>query len=562
MYNYDTDVLVIGGGGAGTMAAYEASKHGAKVALVLKNSLQRGGSTIMAPGAIAGVGDWKLPDDSKDVHFSDTVKGGSFLNEQQLLRRLVEDSPGLIKELEEIGALWQREENGESYSLRIDGGHSYHRCPFLEDRTGREMLRTLAGELAKRDVRVFSNVIILKVITKNNRATGAVGIDLESGEAVLLRAKAVVLACGGAGNLYLNTSNPSDITGDGFALALDAGASLMDMEFVQFFPLGFLFPRSLRGALAALMYYVHLKNSKGERFMEKYDPEWMELSTRDRVARAIFTEVKEGRGGPNGGIYADMTYHEPGYIEKMQPALFETYQKIGVEQSKDLLEVAPTCHFIMGGVRVDENWESGVRGLFAVGENAAGIHGANRLSQNALAELLVSGARAGKSAAGLASEQIQSLVAPRIGKMIKNEVDEIWEKEEGIRPVELRNRLRKVMWEKVGVFRTEKTLKEGLQEIIKLEKELGRQYLCQKSRRLNLEFTQALENRFLIKTAKAVALSALKRTESRGAHYRDDFPDKNNKEWLRHVVLFQDNGQIATTYEPVDLEELRPEEVD
>ncbi|MBC7326260.1 MAG: FAD-binding protein, partial [Moorella sp. (in: Bacteria)] len=283
-----------------------------------------------------------------------------------------EESPDLIVELERIGALWQREEDGETYSLRIDGGHSFHRCPFLEDRTGREMLRALHGELQKRNVKVLSDVIVLKLLKSGDTIAGAAGLDLATGEPVLLRAKAVILACGGAGNLYLNTSNPAGVTGDGYALALGAGAAVMDMEFVQFFPLGFLFPRSLRGALAALLYYVHLRNNKGERFMEKYDPERLELSTRDRVARAIYTEIKEGRGGPHGGIFADMTYHEPGFIFKMQPALCETYLKIGINPEKDYLEVAPTCHFFMGGVKVDDNWQSTLPGLFAVGENAVG----------------------------------------------------------------------------------------------------------------------------------------------------------------------------------------------
>ncbi|MCK4402296.1 MAG: FAD-binding protein, partial [Dehalococcoidia bacterium] len=294
MHNFDTDVLVIGGGGAGAMAAYEASKHGVTVTMVLKGVPERCGSTIMAPGAIAGVGDWHLPGDSRDVHFRDTVKGGSFLNEQRLVRILVEESPDLILELERIGALWQRENDGQNYSLRIGGGHSFHRCPFLEDRTGREMLRTLVGELRKRNVKILSNVIILKLLNNGDNIAGAVGLDIETCEPVLLRAKAIILACGGAGNLYLNTSNPTGITGDGYALALSAGAVVMDMEFVQFYPLGFLFPHSLRGALAALLYYIHLRNNKGERFMEKYDAAHLELSTRDKVARAIYTEIKEG----------------------------------------------------------------------------------------------------------------------------------------------------------------------------------------------------------------------------------------------------------------------------
>jgi len=405
MHNVETDVLVIGGGGGGAMAAYEASKYGVRVTVALKNRLHRCGSTMMAPGAIAGVGEWHLPEDSQDVHFRDTIEGGSFLGEQGLVRTMVEESPDLIVELERIGALWEREDDGKSYSLRIDGGHSFHRCPFLEDRTGREMLRALIGELKKRHVRVLQSVMILKLIKDGDWVVGALGLNVDNCETVLIRAKAVVLACGGSGNLYSNTDNPTGVTGDGFALALDAGAALMDMEFVQFYPLGFCFPRSLRGTLGGLHYYLHLLNNKGERFMEKYAPDRLELTTRDRVSRAMLTEVKEGRGGPHGGVFGDMTFQEPGFIARVQPALHETYLKIGVDPEKEYVELTPTCHFFMGGARVDENWQSTVPGLFVVGENAAGIQGANRLSQNALAELLVSGSRAGKGAALVASEK-------------------------------------------------------------------------------------------------------------------------------------------------------------
>ncbi|HSR10053.1 MAG TPA: FAD-binding protein, partial [Thermodesulfobacteriota bacterium] len=404
MRSFETDVLVIGGGGAGAMAAYEATKHGARVAMVLKGLPQRCGNTVLAPGAIASVGDWHVPGDSRDLHFSDTVRGGAFMNEQSLARILVEESPERIVELERIGALWQRESDDVRYSLRIDGGHSFHRSPYLEDRTGREMLRALFGEVRKRNIPILSNTMVLKILTRDGRVNGAAALNLESLEPVLLRAGAVILACGGAGNLYLNTTNPAGATGDGFKLALDAGADLMDMEFVQFYPLGFLFPDSLRGCLGGLLYYLRLLNNAGERFMKNYDPERLELSTRDRVSRAICTEVREGRGGPLGGVFADMSYHEPGFIDKAMPAMCKIYRFIGVEPTRDPVEVAPTCHFFMGGVKVDTNWQATLPGLFAAGETSSGAHGANRLSQNALAELLVSGSRAGRTAARTARE--------------------------------------------------------------------------------------------------------------------------------------------------------------
>jgi succinate dehydrogenase/fumarate reductase flavoprotein subunit len=558
MRNFNSDVLVIGGGGGGSMAAYEASKHGVSVNLVLKGRPQRSGATIMAPGAIAGVGEWHVQGDSKDIHFHDTVKGGSYMNEQRLVRIMVEESPDLIVELERIGALWQREEDERTYSLRIDGGHSFHRCPFLEDRTGREMLRTLYGELKKRNINVVPDVIILELLVEEGRVCGAAGLNLADCEPVLFRAKSVILACGGAGNLYLNTSTPTGVTGDGYALALQAGASLMDMEFVQFYPLGFLFPDSLRGALAGLLYYSQLRNKLGERFMEKYDSERLELSTRDRVARAMFKEVREGRGGPHGGVFMDMTFHEPDYIPKMQPALYKTYRKLGLDPAKDWVEVAPTCHFFMGGIKVNEQWQSSVQGLFAVGENAAGIHGANRLSQNALAELLVSGARSGRAAADFASKADQSNIDPSTALRITSLAEVMLASKAGMRPVYLRKKLRQLMWDKVGVSRTETGIRSAIEELKGLRAELERQEVGLKSKHFNQELLEGLENHFLVAVAECVTLGALHRTESRGAHYRDDFPETNNQNWLQHLLIQKRHGNLAFEKAPVDLCEIKP----
>lgn len=559
MRSLETDVLIIGGGGAGAMAAYEASKHGVRVAVVLKGLPQRCGNTVLAPGAIAAVGDWHLPEDSRDLHFRDTVKGGSFMNEQRLVRVLVEESPGLILELERIGALWQRENDGVTYSLRIDGGHSFHRCPFLEDRTGREMLRALFGEVKRRNVPILSNMMVLKLLRKNGRVNGAVALNVESMEPVLIRSKATIMGCGGAGNLYLNTTNPAGSTGDGFILALEAGAELMDMEFVQFYPLGFLFPDSLRGALGGLLYYLRLLNNKGERFMKNYDPERLELSTRDRVARAIYTEVKEGRGSPHGGVFGDMTFHEPGYIDRMTPALCQTYRKMGIEPTKDYVELAPTCHFYMGGVKVDTHWQTTLPGLFAVGENSSGLHGGNRLSQNALAELLVSGSRAGKMASKFALENSQSPVDGREAEEAVAPAERMLQREKGLRPVHLRNRLRRLMWEKVSVVRTEESLKSALGELEKIEEDLEHQAPALRTKVWNQEIAEGLENYSLVKTARLVIQAALMRTESRGAHFRSDYPNADNQGWLQHIVLSQVNGQVQTKRVPVDLAEIQPE---
>jgi len=560
MYNFQTDVLVVGGGGGGAMAAYEATRHGASVIMAVKGFPQHCGSTIMAPGAIAGVGDWHVPGDSKNVHFKDTIEGGAFMGDQNLVRIMVEEAPDLILELERIGALWQRESDGETFALRTGGGHSYQRCTYLEDRTGREMLRTLIGELTKRNVRVLPNTMILKLLRRGEGISGAVGLNLETCDTVLFRAKTVILACGGAGNLYLNTDNPTDVTGDGYALALEAGAELMDMEFVQFFPLGFCFPLSLRGALAALPYYIHLRNNRGERFMDKYDPERLELSTRDRVSRAILAEIREGRGGPHDGVFADMTFQDPGFIARMQPALYETYQKIGVDPEKDFLEVTPTCHFFMGGAKVNENWESTLPGLFMVGENAAGIQGANRLSQNALAELVVSGKRAGKGAARMAAETPQASVHPSEAVSATQPAEKMLAREDGLRPVDLRRRLRNLMWEHVGVHRSKDGLETALRVIEELEADLDRQSPVLRSRRFNQELVEGIENNFLLTTARCVTEAAIRRAESRGAHYRIDYPETDGERWLRHINIRKRGDKLELGTVPVDLREIRPGE--
>lgn len=559
MQCFSVDVLVIGGGAAGMMAAYEASKHSVSVALVSKGRLERSGCTVLAPGAIAGAGSWRQPGDSPDIHFRDTVEGGAYLNEQSLVRLLVEHTPALILELEQIGALWQREADGETYSLRIDGGHSYPRCPFLEDRTGREMMRCLHGVLRKRHVQVWEDIMITRLLLADDRIAGAVGYDLAHGSMVLLRAKSVILACGGAGVVYQNTSNPTDVTGDGFALALAAGAALMDMEFVQFYPLGFLFPDSLRGALAGLLYYVHLRNKNGERFMLRYDPERAELSTRDRVARAICNEVREGRGGPRGGVYIDMTHHEPGYIARMQPSLTESYQKQGLDPEKDWLEVAPSCHFFMGGVKVDRNWASTVNGLFIAGETGAGVQGANRLSQNALSELLVSGHFAGLAAAQSASGNEQAAFDPAVVQQEESMVARLLARREGVAPGVLRQRLRTLMWEHAGVYRNEHGLLQAQEEIAGLRMQLEQQCLVQKDPAWNSELREALENYFLVDTAACIVKSALLRKESRGAHFREDYPQTDQKNWLQHVILQKKGDSLTAGFAPVDLCEIKPE---
>jgi succinate dehydrogenase/fumarate reductase flavoprotein subunit len=539
------------------MSAWEAAKHQVRVTVVNKGKIQRSGVTIMAPGAIAAVDDrWKHEGDSVSLHIEDTIRGGSYLNDQRLVRMLAGQSPGLVLELERMGAIFQRNASGTQYMLRIDGGHTYPRCPFLEDRTGKEMVKAMVSGLRKERVAMIEDVMVVRLIKTGGAVTGAAGICLKTLEPVLFECKALILATGGAGTMYENTDNSIDLTGDGFVLALDAGADIRDMEFVQFYPIGFLFPPALRGMLGGLLYYCRLLNSKGERFMEKYDPERLELSTRDRVSRAIMQEVQEGRGGPKGGVYMDLTMNEPGFIAKMTPALYATYRGIGIDPEKEPIEIAPTVHFFMGGMDVDPLWGSCVPGLYGSGELCGGVHGGNRLSQNALAEILVSGVNAGQNAALFAKSAVFCPGDPKTAEEEAEKARALLSTDKGVRPAELRARLKKTMWEKAGVSREDQSLRRALKEIE--EYESLPVYIEEKGSYMNRGILEALENKNMLAAAKCVVLSALERRESRAAHYRSDYPFTDNENYLRNFLIRREDGALRVRSRKVDLIDIRP----
>lgn len=559
----ETDVLVIGGGGAGAMSTLHAHNQGVKVILVVKGKFGRTGGTTCAMGAAAAVGPWHEPQDSQQVHFEDTIKGGSYLNEQNLVRILVEESPKRVLELERLGAFWERTDEGDRYLLRIDGGHSYPRSVYLEDRPGREMLRTMGSEILRRKIPIVEDTMILRLLMDEGQVAGAVGMNLFKAEMVGFKAKTIILATGGAGNIYPFTTNPADVTGDGYALALRSGAELVDMEFVQFYPLGLIFPESLKGMLAGTFYYSRLLNAKGERLMKYYDPR-LEMSTRDIIARAIYSEIQKGNGTPRGGVLCDMTYNPAGFIKKQLPALNDFYLKIGIDVEKQMVEVAPTCHFFMGGIRVNEEWRSTIDTLFAAGEAAGGVQGANRLSQNSLADIMVSGGRAG-DAAGQEAKRRASFRKIHEGE-VEGEGKRVEEllvrkNKDNLGPRKIRNQLNKLTWDLVGLIRSEEGLKKALAEFQRMEEEdLPRITLASPSRRYNRELIETLELSSLLKVAKAVATPALRRTESRGAHFREDYPQWDNRNWLKHLRINQKNGALQTSPGPVNASEMKPPE--
>jgi len=557
---HETDVLVVGGGGAGLRAAIEASNAGVSVAIALKGRLGSSGSTHMAMGAMAGVGPWHEVNDSIDVHFMDTVKGGAYLNEQKLVRILVEEAPQRIVELERFGAFWERTEDGKRYLLRIDGGHSHHRSPYLEDRPGHEMLKAMKGEALRRDnMNIFENTMITKLLTANDAVVGATAINMNSGLFTIFKSKATVVATGGAGQLYPTTSQPIRNTGDGFALAFQAGAKLIDMEFVQFYPLGLVYPEALRGVLVGALYYSHLLNAKRERLMERYDPKRLELSTRDIISRAVYKEIQEGRGTDRGAVYCDMTYNPQGFIKRQLPLVYTLCTKLGINPEEKMLEVAPTCHYFMGGIKVNEKWETNVSGLFAAGEVVGGVHGANRLSQNSLADILVSGARAGKYAAAYAMKKERA--TPIDEKQVKAEYERVYGllgAKGDVKPFDVKMRIKKLMWDNAGLIRNGETLKLALKKIDDVKETLTNVSVPLTTMRYNMDWIDTLEAHNLVCVAEMIIKAALMREETRGAHFREEFPEKDDENWLRHIAVGVEDEEMRLTTCPVDLSEVKP----
>ena len=406
MESHDYDVLVIGSGGSGLRAAIAAAEAGARTGLVCKSLLGKA-HTVMAEGGVAASLGNVAPEDNWEVHFQDTMFGGKYLNNWHMAELHAKEAPDRVRELEHWGAVFDRTPD-RRMSQRAFGGHTYRRLVHIGDRTGLELIRTLQDKTVHSGVDVFMETTITRLIKDGERVVGCFGYFLPTGEQVNFSCRALVVATGGSGRIYRITSNSQDCTGDGYALAYDAGAELIDMEFVQFHPTGMVFPAGVAGLLVTEAVRGEgglLRNRDGERFMERYDAKRMELSTRDVVARAIYTEVKERRGSPHGGVFLDVSHLESDYVRKKLPSMYDQFLELaGVDITREPMEVGPTCHYFMGGIRVDgETGETRVPGLFATGEASGGMNGANRLGGNSLSDLLVFGRRAGIGAAAAAA---------------------------------------------------------------------------------------------------------------------------------------------------------------
>jgi len=465
---HEHDVLVIGAGGAGLRAAIEALAQGVSVGVVSKSLLGKA-HTVMAEGGIAAAMANVDSADGWQPHFKDTMRGGKFLNNWRMAQLHAQEAPDRVRELEQWGAIFDRTQDGNILQ-RAFGGHTYKRLCHVGDRTGLEMIRTLQDRGVQQGFDVYMECTIVRLLTDGGRVAGAIGYWREQGRFVIFKAKSVVMATGGIGKAWPITSNSWEYTGDGMALAYDAGAELMDLEFVQFHPTGMVWPPGVQGILVTEAVRGEggiLRNNKGERFMEKYDPKRMELSTRDVVARSIYTEVKEGRGSEHGGAFLDISHKPAEYVKKKLPSMYHQFKELAdVDITKGPMEVGPTCHYVMGGIRVDaETAQSTLPGLFAAGEAAAGLHGANRLGGNSLSDLLVFGRRAGVAAAKHAKEVASpNIDAAQIGAAEKYALAP-FQRQGGENPYAIHRDLQKTMQSLVGIFRVREDLERALGEL-------------------------------------------------------------------------------------------------
>lgn len=533
-----SDVLIIGSGGAGSRAAIEVSKNGLKPLIVSKGLSFKSGCTGMAEGgynaAIASVD----PEDSKKIHIKDTLKGGSYLNDPKLVDILIDEAPERLIDLENYGALFDRQESGK-LNQRPFGGQTYRRTCFQGDRTGHEIIMALKEEIIKRNIETIEEVMITKIVLNDDeefpKVIGCVGFDLKDSTTIFFQAKSVILASGGLGQLYPVTSNTLQKNGDGFAIAWNAGVELIDMEEVQFHPTGMIYPKSRRGVLVTEAVRGEggiLLNTNNERFMEKYDPK-KELATRDVVARSIYNEIREGRGTRKGGVYLDISHLDDDIIDEKLETMVLQFEDVGVDIKNEVMEIAPTAHHFMGGIRIDKNGESSLEGLFACGEVCGGIHGANRLGGNALADTQVFGKRAGLAAAIYAGDigfdKNESSVEDeenRIASLIKKGT---------INPLDIKNDIKQLMWDKVAIIRNEEQLRDALKQLLKMKNNLTNMDIDNRTQ-YNQSLLTGLEVINMIEVCILIVKSAILRRESRGAHYREDFPE-TKEEWKKSIVM-------------------------
>ncbi|MHA2353865.1 MAG: FAD-binding protein [Candidatus Thorarchaeota archaeon] len=560
--NYKTimcDVLVVGAGGAGCRAAIEAAEHNLDVIMLSKELLGKAHTAMAEGGYNVSLGNVD-PDDNPETHFTDTIVGGNYLNNQKLARILVRDASERIFDLEEYGAVFDRTPEGR-IAQRTFGKQSWRRTAYASDRTGSEIMITLTEAIRKTSVRVFDEVFATKILVEEDRVAGVTAIDLKYGDYLVFRAKSVVMATGGAGRIYEVTSNAQLDVGDGYGMAYEAGCELIDMEMVQFHPTGMVKPESARGRLVTEAVRGEggiLLNNKGERFMKNYYPEVMELAGRDQVSRSIMTEVLEGRGSPDGGVYLSIAHLPKSIIEFRLESMIEQFEDAGVDIREEPMQVSPTCHHFMGGIKIDEESSTNIPGLYASGECTGGVHGGNRLGGNALADTQVYGALSGESAAKFAKENTHTGINLDVIVKEFEKLEAMLERKEGVSPADGRGELTRLMWQKVQIFRKEDDIQYAVKELERIEKEVvPRIKVDVRVKRFNPGWHQAIEFEQMVKTARMVAEAALMRKGSRGAHYRVD-SDPNDKGYYNIVIRKGEDGKMELRKEDLVITKITP----
>jgi len=588
MPDYETfehDVLVIGAGGAGLRAAIEASAAGVRVGLVCKSLLGKA-HTVMAEGGIAAALANVDERDNWKVHFADTMRGGQYVNQWRMAELHAKEAPDRVRELEAWGAVFDRTKDGRILQRHF-GGHKYPRLAHVGDRTGLEMIRTLQDHGVHQGIDVHMEHTILSLLKDGDRVVGAFGYERERGRFKIFRAKAIVLATGGIGRAYKITSNSWEYTGDGHALAYDAGAELIDMEFVQFHPTGMVWPPSVMGILVTEGVRGEggiLTNKDGQRFMFDSIPEnyrtqtadneeegWRycqghkdarrppELLTRDHVSRCIVREIKEGRGSPHGGVFLDISWikqkipNAVEHIKRKLPSMYHQFTQLAdIDITEQPMEVGPTTHYIMGGVRVDPDTQmTRLDGLFAAGECAAGINGANRLGGNSLSDLLVFGKRAGEFAAKFASANQYGIIDRDKIDVVAREALAPFGRSDGENPYQVQKDLQELMQDKVGIVRNEHEMREAVEKIVKFKSRTEKTAVTG-NREYNPGWHTALDLKNLLIVSEAITRAALERKESRGAQFRDDYPDKDERfSKVNTIVSKADSGSMQIRLEPL-----------
>jgi succinate dehydrogenase flavoprotein subunit len=582
---FEHDVLVIGAGGAGLRAAIEASAAGVRVGLVCKSLLGKA-HTVMAEGGIAAALANVDERDNWKVHFADTMRGGQYVNQWRMAEVHAQEAPDRVRELEAWGAVFDRTKDGRILQRHF-GGHKYPRLAHVGDRTGLEMIRTLQDHGVHQGIDVYMEHTVLSLLKDGDRVVGAFGYEREHGRFKIFRANAVVLATGGIGRAYKITSNSWEYTGDGHTLAYEAGADLIDMEFVQFHPTGMVWPPSVMGILVTESVRGEggiLTNKGGRRFMFDVIPEnyraqtadneeegWHycqggkdarrppELLTRDHVSRCIVREIKEGRGSPHGGVYLDISWikqklpNAAEHIKRKLPSMYHQFKQLAdIDITEQPMEVGPTTHYIMGGVRVDPDTQmSRVPGMFAAGECAAGINGANRLGGNSLSDLLVFGKRAGEFAAKFANEN-------SLGKLDNDKIESAarealapFDRSDGENPYQVQKDLQDTMQDLVGIVRNESEMSDALEKINVFRKRAEKAAVTG-NREYNPGWHTALDLKNLLTVSEAITRAALERKESRGAQFRDDCPDKNEQfAKVNTMIAKAADGSMQVRLEPL-----------